>query len=307
VVNGMLTEPESSVSARLNLKIRFHQPMTVYALQIGGWLPLAMVSCPLLLVDRNIVSVLKEIAKCSARSDLAANHWWLEFLNSPGHTINPVLCAMEGAQQTTPSFQEFCKSFDEARAQLATAFPKAQIVVFGREHYQAAYETIEDFALRYNAERDFLIKVAPRLFMRNAERSLIGIEQEILRTATDLGLDKLSLLVIAALSCLYEDGTKPLIGRKIIKPTKKFSPKAAHNAIADIRALELLISGNALAGPSTALCTRDKYLAAFWCGIQAAIPKWQKTRMSFRVTLDEQLFPRLNPLELDALLDRLKN
>jgi hypothetical protein len=283
--------------------------MTVYALQIGGWLPLAVTSCPLLLVDRNIVSIMKEIAKGSSRADLASNNWWLSFLNSSSHTINPVLCAMEGDTRTSPSFEEFRASFDDARAQLLTALPNAQIVMFGEEHYRAAYETVQDFAERYNGERDFLMEAAPRLFMRNAEPNLMQVEQELLQVASDLGLDKLSLVVIAALSCLYESrsGLEPLIGRNIIKPRRKFSAQQAHNAIADLRALELLVSANALNKPSTALCTRDKYLAAFWCGIQVATPKWQGVRMSFDITVDDQLFPRLDPQELAALWERLKN
>ena len=305
----MQLESDSSVSARLSLKIRFKQPMTVYALQIGGWLPLAVASCPLLLVDRNIVSIIKEIAKGSPRSDLAANNWWLSFLNSSNYKINPVLCAMEGDTRTSPSFEEFRASFDEARSQLSAALPNAQIIMFGEEHYRAAYETVQDFAERYNAELDFLMQVAPWLFMRNRGSNLMQVEQDLLQLASDLGLDKLSLVVIAALSCLYEprDGLEPLIGRNIIKPKMKFSAQQAHNAISDLRALEFLASANALNGPPSAFCTRDKYLAAFWCSIQVAAPTWHGGRISFGVTMDDQLFPRLKPQELEAMWERLKN
>ena len=60
------------------MDIKFHQPVTAYALQIGGWLPLALVSAPILLVDRNIVGTAKQIATHSTRSDLEANKWWFQ-------------------------------------------------------------------------------------------------------------------------------------------------------------------------------------------------------------------------------------
>ena len=296
-----------SISVKFN--IQFNHPVAAFALQIGGWLPLAFCFAPILLVDRNVTAILAAIGRGSDRADLAANSWWLEFLNSQTFLVNPLLCAMEGGTQSPPSYREFCLSFEQARAILANAMPRARIIDYKEEHYVAAYEIVQSFALRYEAELKFLLGVAPMIVERHRESALMRTEREMLQVAFVSGVQRESLVTLAALSCLYEprDGSEPRIGRGILKPSEAYSEELAHNAIADLRALEVLAAVNALYSQSAAFCTRDKYLAAFWCGIQVTHPQWRDGAVTFGITLRRQLFPRLNPEQFVALLERLQD
>lgn len=293
----------------LKLDIQFHHPVTAYALQIGGWLPLSFCSTPMLLVDRNVTGILTAIDSGSVRSDIEANKWWLEFLNSQTFFVNPLLCAIEGVTRSSPSYEEFCLAFAEAQAILRKGLPRAQVIDYEEQHYQAAYEMVKSVALRYAAEVRFLVGVAPIIAERHRDSVLLHVEQQICELAASTGVTLQSLTLIAALSCLYEprDGAEPCIGRRVLKPTGAYSEEQAHNAIADLRALEILVAVNSLGGPSVAFCTRDKYLAALWCGMQIANPEWRDGAMTFSTRPTQQLFPRLTLDQYSALLQRLQS
>jgi len=288
---------------------QFHHPVTAYALQIGGWLPLPFCSASMLLVDRNVTGILTAISRGSVRGDIEANKWWLEFLNSQTFFVNPLLCAVEGSTRSSPSYEEFCLAFAEARAVLQKGLPRARVIDYEEQHYRAAYEIVKSFALRYEAEVSFLLRVAPIIAERHRDNILLQVEQQICELAASTGVTLRSLPLIAALSCLYEprDGAEPRIGRGVLKPNGTYSEEQAHNAIADLRALETLVVVNSLGGPSAAFCTRDKYLAALWCGMQIANSEWQAGVMIFSSAPTQQLFPRLTLEQHGALLQRLKN
>jgi hypothetical protein len=295
-------------SVNFRMKIKFNHPVTVYALQIGGWLPLPFTSCRMLLLDRNIVSTLKTIDGGSTRGDAEANKWWLDFLNSSRFMLNPILYAMEANRQRMPFYDEFRVTFDEASNVLTKACPGAQRIEFADVQYRAIYQTVLDFHERYGREREFLFRTVPLICQRQPSHKLTLTENQILRAASTAGLEKLSLVVVAALSCLYErsDGAEPRIGRNVIKPAASYSEQNAYNAIADLRALEFLGMANAFERVNTALCTRDKYLAAFWCAANVGKPRWEGTTFRCSVQPDEELFPRLQKDEIEDLNDRLR-
>lgn len=294
-----------TLSVKFN--ITFHHRVTAYALQMGGWLPLAFCSAPMLLVDRNVTGMLRAIDRGEVRGDIEANEWWLEFLNSQSFFVNPVLCAIEGKSRSSPSYEEFGSAFVEARAVLQKGLPKARIIDYEEKHYRAAYEIVKGFTLRYEAEVRFLVSVAPMIAERHRDNVLPRVERKICELAVSCGLSLRSFPLITALSCLYEprDGTEPRIGRGVIKPSRIYSEEQAHNAIADFQALETLVAVNLLGGLNSAFCTRDKYLAALWCGMQISDLGWRGGVMTFSITPIQKLFPRLNLGQHNALLKRL--
>lgn len=299
---------QETKSASLKMNIKFHQPVTAFALQIGGWLPLAFVSAPILLVDRNVIGMAKQIIKKSPRSDVETNKWWFKFINSSSVLLNPVLCAMEGNNKRVPSMEEFHEQFDDAALALTKGFPTARVIEFAEKHYQASYEIICQLSKRYMAEQHFLLQAAPIVANRYKDHKLQGIEQRILDIASNMGIFESPLVLLAVLSCLYEpkDGAEPLIGKNLIKPTEHHHESKAHNALSDLRALEMLISANTLGGPEVAFCTRDKHLVAFWCAIQASNIKRNKDTVKFEINITEQLFPRLTRNGIDRLSSTLK-
>ncbi len=294
--------------ATLKFRIKFNHPITAYSLEIGGWLPLAFTSCRILLVDRNILSILSQLSTPYRRDDLEANDWWISFLNTPDHIINPILYAMEGNSQAVPSFDDFCSSFRHATKELCLKLPKSHIINYEEQHYRAAYAIVQDLGSRYEAEQAFLLDIAPHIAERSSYAQLSALEKMVFAACKNAGLSKSSLVVLAALSCLYEkkDGSEPLIGRNIIKPAHNYDLRQTHNALSDLRALEVLIAVNALNGGGAALCTRDKYLAAFWCSLRIANATWQKDIVKSDAGFGEELFPRLNQTQLSALVARLR-
>jgi hypothetical protein len=91
-------------SIKLTLRLTFNQPVTVYSLVLGGWFPLALSNASIHVIDRNILIWLRKVANGAVqREDYEANRWWLDFLNRPNQTINPVFCAMEGALARVPT------------------------------------------------------------------------------------------------------------------------------------------------------------------------------------------------------------
>ncbi len=81
----------------------------------------------------------------------------------------------------------------------------------------------------------------------------------------------------------------------------------AHNALSDLRALEILIAYNAYGYQKTKFCTRDKYLVAFWCAIEASPHLSVDDSVSFEMKLNSEIFPNLSEQELIRLSNTLKN
>ena len=137
------------------------------------------------------------------------------------------------------------------------------------------------------------------------KKSALGI----IANCEQIGLSKTSLILICTLSCLYErnDGADPLIGRNIIKPCESYSNEDAHNAISDLRALEMLAAINGLNIGCVSFCTRDKYLAAMWCGLKVSSPKWSSNQFTMQHQSRCFAFPRLTKSDVSDLVGELKN
>ena len=294
---------------KLKLEIELNQPMTVFALQIGGYLPLAFTPTPILLVDRNIVSLIDEIKNKSSRQDIVANTWWFNFINSSAFSLNPLIYAIEGNKQKIPSFVEFCEQFNLACIKLQQGFPNARIANYSKELYDLSYQIILDVIDCYQIEKESLLQAIPLIRNHCSDKQLYKIENQLFDIVKNTGIIKSPLVLLAVLSCLYEDnGDKKQswqLGRKILKPSCKYGEKDVHNALSDLRALEILIVSN---NPQVAFCTRDKYLAAFWCAIQAEnIYEKQGNTTRFDITLNQKLFPRLTQEGIQSLMVRIKS
>ncbi len=85
---------------------------------------------------------------------------------------------------------------------------------------------------------------------------------------------KTSLCFIAALSCLYEDPQLPAgpvyrPGRAVLKPKPAYGVAQAHNATADLLALEFLVNTyTMLRDYGAVFFTQDIGLSAFWTGLE---------------------------------------
>lgn len=294
-------------SMKLTMKVNFHQPVTVFSLVLGGWFPLALSSARIHVIDRNILIWLRKTSNgVVRRKDYEANRWWLDFLNRPSQTINPVFCAMEGAQARIPTQTEFQEEYERASDEVQAYFPDAVVLRHDVPAFAALYEIITNVATRYAAEIDFLCAVAPVIREPKTGRALTQARDFVLKQAGILGF-KASFTLLAALSCLYEGNSSEtqVAAKRVIKPRVRYTPQHAHNALSDIRALELLGAGSALDGPTISLCTRDRALAVFWCHL--GIKHSSRAGNAFTVAYDlsPRLFPTLSEEEQIALIQVL--
>lgn len=282
--------------------------MKVWVLQLGGWLPIQFSPVEVLLVDRNVRSALRDIMTYPERTDMDCERWWLDQLNSERFLLNSALCAFEGKSREVPSFEAFCDELERTNEILISALPKARLVHHRQDDYVRLYENVLTTIPRQDRETKFLVEVCPMLSQRTALGRERMIEQKILKAARILDIELQSLVVMATLSCLYEPetGSPPMIGRRILKPTDGYSIEKAYNALADIRLLEFLAATSGLGGPLPGLCTRDKYLAAFWVTLGISEPKWTGNKFSMSIHPDMTLFPRLDEKAASSLMSRLK-
>jgi len=114
---------------------------------------------------------------------------------------------------------------------------------------------------------------------------------EVIVAADDCGVSRGSLVVLAALSSVViPNGRSP--AKKLLKLKHGYSEADAYNALADLRAIELLIHLFALfPHVPTLLCTADRALALFWTGIGASNFARSGTGVSFELAPVEQLLP----------------
>lgn len=310
-INSSQKSPDNPIQpgGTLTFSITFDHPVKVWALQMGGWLPLPFCTAPMLLVDRNVTSALMAIRDNPNLPGTDAQRWWLDFINSEQFTVNPLLCAMEGKTRSVPTLAEFRQAFEEASQVLALGLPRTRLVTYTDVHFNAVFDTITRLAERYSSEVKFLLQVVSMIVDRQPMVNLAKIEHDIFNAACLNRLRPQSLVVVAVLSCLYEpqDGSEPRIGRGVLRPSKFFTEQDAHNALSDLRALEMLAAVNALSGVNAALCTRDKYLAAFWCELAIRNPKYVDDSACFVAKPSNQLFPRMSESEFAKLVQRLQD
>jgi hypothetical protein len=290
----------------LHFDIKFNQPITAFALAMGGYFPVAFTPSPFVLVDRSVVGILQQIGRTADRGDHEANKWWFDFLNSESYTLNPFLCAMEGDAQGTPSFEKFVSEFDLAASLLKEKLPKARIIKYQKKNYEGAYQLVEKLLARHTREMNFLIKIAPIVAERPSDREIRDFENSIISEAKSNNLSMSSFVVLAVLSCLYDDkhGKIPSVGKLVVKPMKKYNRKEAHNVLSDLNCLEALIAMNALTNNAVSFVTRDIGLCAFWCAINPKNHKLLNGSISFSSDLNKKLFPRLNENEIVSLIKR---
>ena len=246
------------------------------------------------------MSSARSLSSVQHSADAVARNWWLSQLNNDKFVLNPILCAFEGSWRREPTFEEFCTELGRASTDLAESFPACRIVTHDAAHFAALYSLRQELWTRHGAESAFLIEVSPLITQRPGPRLARAIEARIFSAADQLGVPRRSLVVLAALACLYEgqSGQGLLIGRGLLKPTADFDEEDAYNVLADLRGLEFLIRSSAHWGASQALLTHDRCLAAFWCEIRLSELVVVNAIASFKVAPSPSLLPGLKG-ELD--------
>lgn len=287
--------------ATIKTRIMFSEPPTVFSLVKGGWLPLPFAIPPRFLVDRNVVISLRKLRLGQTVLNGQALVWWTKLFEEGSAQFNPLPYAFEAGFRRKPTMAEFMIAYDEGVMELRASLPKCTIIHFEEAHYRAAYAQLEALDRRANCESAFLLRVCPLI----AERLPRHKEQDVLRAILNVAdknhVARSSLVVLAVLSCLFEDvhGELPLIGREIIKPNKNYTMAEAYNAISDLRHMELAAAGQIFFQEEAfSLCTCDQAIALFWSALSIRGESQGNDVIHLTFDLTTELFPRLSTTEL---------
>ena len=299
---------EESPKERLSIGIEFHESPLPYALVPGGWLPVPFVVPQKFLVDRNVVATFKKIRNKGSGEDSSAFGSWTAFWNEGTPQFNPLPFAYEAGLRRAPSYAEFVSAFDEGANELRLALPNVDIVRFDKHAYEVSYEQLQQLRTRNLREESFLLEVIPMVLNRLSGSNQHTVVNDILTVADKKKLQRQSFVVLAALSCVFEDASGSVfqIGRGVLKPKARYADAAAYNAISDLRNIELAAVTQAIfPNEPFALCTNDRAVAYLWSALapRAALREDRSIGLTFDISTE--LLPRLNNEEIAELKHRL--
>src|SRR3990167_2463602 len=203
-IDGVRQEGDATIIGTIS----FNEVATIYALVPGGWLPPPFVVQPHFLVDRNVVSAMKQIRSGQLRQDSMAFAWWMQLFEQGVAAFDPICFAIEGGRKELPTIEELKTSLEEGRVTLESFLPDSTILRHDEKKLQAAWRLIEEIAATMPREVLFLKDVAPLLAEPVSSKRLIGVEKQIRSSARARGVLQNQLVFIAALSCLYGGGDR---------------------------------------------------------------------------------------------------
>lgn len=267
-------------------------PLTSRAVSLvrGGWLPPTLAATDddaTILLDRNLVPLLVGRARFDTRSEGGD---FLDLFQDRPVRLNPLLYAMEGNRRQTPTPDEVAAQLEEAVGKLRKAMPKA-LVVADPGMLRGALGLIENARDMLSRKQRFLRQVSMRIPPSVGHARVPKVWTDILERADGCGLRRDSLVVLAALSAgAVPNGASP--ARALLKLKPGYTDADAYNALADLRALELLMALFAMfPDQKIHLCTADRPLAQFWTGLRASDFRLQRPGYAFDLAPVEALLP----------------
>jgi hypothetical protein len=274
-----------------NATLDSHFSSRTIGLVPGGWIPpgLALQSDMIVLPDRCTISEIRGRFRDGVKKGTTEPDF-LDLFAGRRVRINPMLFALEGNQRRDPTPREVAQQLEEAVTHLQLALPLAEVIGAGGVSLNGLLGLLEETAVGTEAKREFLMRLAPRIHAPVRAERRGALWDEILRTAIECKVEPKSLVVIAALSSIAAPMTANP-AKLVLKLKQRYTIHDAYNALADLRALELLMT---LFGrfPSQAamLCTGDKNLALFWAGVGASNFAWEGGHASFTLSPVDSFF-----------------
>jgi hypothetical protein len=292
VIDGTQRPGTATVAARMT----FREAVPIYALVPGGWLPPPFVLSGRYMLDRNAVANFRKLRLNQGLNLRDAFELWTSFFEQGAALFNTLPHAFEGSLRREQCFDEFVNAFEAGAYEVEQTFPKSKVIRLSDDQYRLAYGEGQRLYANCGREIEFVCQVNPLLVEATATQSLPSVRDRILATAHRIGVDRQSLAVLVALSCLYEDpgSSQKSIGRKILKPRREYTSSDAYNAVNDLRHIELAAFAHAyVAGEPFAFCTCDKAVALLWCalGIRDVTQTPEGTEYVYDFGVD--MFPRL--------------
>ena len=304
----------------VSMNVTLHADLGIYGIVPGGWLPLPFASKKIALLDRNVFIRLGKLRSQLENDDLDSPSSWLyRRIGLDSEIVSPILFAIEGKNQRAPTNIEMREELIRAGHNLSIGLPHAKVQHVNMQQRKALRNFLFEHETLLNARRKFLIEISPKLVDPAKPNARLKREQEVFLHAATHKLRRTDLVVIAAISCIYDSSPelpshkiyRP--GRAIIKPKPKYTSKMSYNAVADIFSLEILINSYALLNNcDTVIYTEDQGLVAFWTALKPSEFRSEnfslnKGRAIVKITMTSALTPALNEDERVALAGRLES
>ncbi|WP_058767698.1 hypothetical protein [Pseudomonas rhizoryzae] len=288
--------PDLSVAELANINTTLESTFTNRAIGLvrGGWLPsgLALRDNMVVMPDRCTISDLAERYRDGQK--IRHGNDFLDIFQDKPIQINPGLYAMEGNKRQLPTAEQVADQWAEACRKVRAALPDAQLTPDSA--VQGIAGLLDEMRENMVRKVQFLCRVAPMLQSPVSRRRRPLVWRQVLEVAQCCGLPRHTLVVLAAMSIIcVNNGAGP--AKRLIKPSAKYSAEDAHNALADLRALELLCHFYALLPQENImLCTGDKNLALFWAGMRASDFAYESNgAMSYKLSPLDALLPHVTP------------
>jgi hypothetical protein len=302
--------------ADVTIPFTYRGKANFFGLVPGGWIPPVIGNGRVAMLDRNMVHRLRTLEPRVDEVGPESPEWAYRQFAEASFEVSIATHVLEGKWRRAPTLEEMSTELSTVSAELQAVLPNAKVHQLGEKELRALHALLTERAPLTEKMQQFLIRVAPLLAfsVKRAERR--ALEEKVLQIADTSGLRRTNLSVIAALSCVYDDPQLPAgdvyrPGRAVLKPKPSYGPEQAHNATADLMALELVV--NTYSMPQNyggVFFTQDVGLAAFWTGLRVQEPALEITgpstgRSTVNVTLSEELFPTLTEAERAELVGRI--
>lgn len=293
----------------LDFSVKYLERFSALCLVTGGCLPPQAINSHSLLFDRNGIAYIEQSNAGRVNDNETVFSWWLKSVQAENIHVNPILYAVEGDKNRTPTFTEFKNSIVQATNELRTYFPTAILAEYTDEAIHSKYQLVVSNLERQQREIDFLIKAVPLFVESVPDNKLDTFWEDILKLTKEYNLTTGSFLLLTVAACVFENihGHRSKFSspaRVLLKPNINYNSRTAYNAIADLRSLEILAAGDAHSEYDLALVTADKAMALMWCGLnfKEATTNSEGT-LTFNFKPQKSLFPRMTGNRLSDFKD----
>lgn len=263
----------------------------------------------LFLLDRNAVSLIKDAVagreppNAKKFADLAT----LRAIDVPQHGISTLLSIMEGAHGNADSVGEKAACLVEETDAITQFFLRARTDVV---HLRVLSNVVAQIFTglqesQWDERAHFLVKAAPFVVQKVAERKRRDVENELVRLALESGLAANDVIVMFFLSCLYGNDA----ARRVIKPNKP----NAYNVLSDVHSISRVGMVKAAAGQlrrpiKVRFHTLDEGLQGVLQHVGIVRPRFTSAGgLEMQIRYGLRLFPELPAADSLALLQRLED
>ncbi|WP_409286853.1 hypothetical protein [Pseudomonas guariconensis] len=293
LVHNDLIETPAEELASFHTHLESHYSSKAIGLVRGGWLPagLALRDRMVVLPDRCTISALAAGYRGGIKT--RPGNDFLDFFQDRSLTLHPGLFAMEGNQRKMPTSQQVADQWAEAKQKILAALPDAQVTP--DTAVAGLIELLDEMREGMARKTAFLCEVAPKLCSPVSAVRRPEMWGWVLEVAKKFAVPREALVVLATLSIVsVSKGANP--AKRLIKPAASYSSADAYNALADLRALEILMHlYAAFPQERLMLCTRDRDLSLFWAGIRASGFRLEGQTLTYTLSPVEELLPNLAP------------